>query len=130
MTTPARGRRDVALSVLLFGLTSLSTLYAGAINEGFADPRELWRGYPFAVPLMTILLCHEMGHYIAERIHGDAVTPPLHSASSTAHLDRARWVPSGFAGDPRAQRPARCRRCGPLAGLAVAVPILVYGIVQ
>ena len=31
---------------------------------------ELLGGWVYAVPLMAILTCHELGHYIAARLHG------------------------------------------------------------
>jgi Zn-dependent protease len=88
MTTPAEQTlahershtlrpRDLKIAVVLFLLTLGSTLYAGALQLGFSNPSELWRGYAFALPLMTILLCHEMGHYVAARIHGVDVSPPF-----------------------------------------------------
>ncbi len=73
----------------LFGLTVFTTLMAGALLRGF-DPlnatmvrggmiwlplpttivwSELALGIPFAATLLGILLAHEMGHYVAARIH-------------------------------------------------------------
>src|SRR5215470_14229171 len=68
------------LHLLLFFATCLTTTLSGAVlvvpadaaNTGGAFDWALthWRaGLPFSVPLMFILLVHEMGHYIAARIH-------------------------------------------------------------
>jgi membrane-associated protease RseP (regulator of RpoE activity) len=62
---PVRQRR-IRLPLLLFIATCLSTLIVGVINAG---PQESWiqaiiQGLKYAVPLMTILVCHEMGHFI------------------------------------------------------------------
>lgn len=85
------------LHLLLFGLTLLTTLAAGALLAGVdplgtrflvlggyavpyptrLDPGGLVAGIPFAIPFMTILLGHEMGHYLAARRHGVNVTPPF-----------------------------------------------------
>ena len=63
---PVRLRRRWRLPLLLFIATCLSTVYAGGgglwdVGEPFA---ALWLGLHYAVPVMTILLCHEMGHFI------------------------------------------------------------------
>src|SRR5947209_4745334 len=64
------------LNLLLFALTVPSVFLAGALQVdptlAEALPRrlfEIWRGWPFALPLLSILLAHEFGHYIAARIH-------------------------------------------------------------
>ena len=64
------------LNLLLFALTVPSVFLAGSLYVKDASaltlPRQLiesWRGWPFAVPLLIILLAHEFGHYIAARIH-------------------------------------------------------------
>jgi len=86
-------------------------------------------GPVFAATLMTILVCHEMGHYIVARRHGvDASLPyfiPLPPAISIGTMgavirmrspieDRNKLIDVGAA--------------GPLAGLAVAVPLLIVGL--
>ncbi|HEX7451109.1 MAG TPA: hypothetical protein VF294_02430, partial [Polyangiaceae bacterium] len=71
------GAPRYGLNVLLFVLTALSVFWTGAALHDATlgdslDPRrllEIWRGWPFAVPLLAILIAHESGHYIAARIH-------------------------------------------------------------
>lgn len=41
-----------------------------------AEPKLILEGLPFALTLMTILLVHELGHYIASRIHRTEATLP------------------------------------------------------
>lgn len=74
------------LHLLLFLLTALSTTAVGArlaqnfarnrpvfdaerdilaFLEPFYQPSLLWQGLPFSATLLTILLAHEMGHYVA-----------------------------------------------------------------
>lgn len=86
-------------------------------------------GLAFAATLMTILLVHEMGHYVAARVHKvDASLPffvPLPPQISLGTLgavirmrnpiaDRNQLIDVGVA--------------GPLAGLAVAIPLLAVGL--
>ncbi|MDH5490952.1 MAG: site-2 protease family protein [Myxococcales bacterium] len=117
--------REWRLPALLFALTSASTLYAGARMQG-GD--SLLVGLPFAAPLMLILLAHEMGHYVAGRLHGVDASPPYFIP-----------LPFGNIGTMGAiiqlRRPITSRRAlldvgaaGPLAGMAVALPVLIYGL--
>jgi len=67
------------LHMLLFVLTFLTTLTAGAIQKGIdviKEPGRIIEGLPFAGTLMTILLCHELSHYIASKKHHTQATLP------------------------------------------------------
>jgi membrane-associated protease RseP (regulator of RpoE activity) len=122
-----RGRRSVVLSVGLFMVTLLSTTRAGSLTSGDAHP-QLMSGLRFAIPLMAILLAHELGHYIAARIHGVPASPPFFIPFP--------WPPLGTMGAIILMRGRIARRdalldigaAGPLAGMVVALPVLVYGI--
>jgi hypothetical protein len=58
------------LNIALFLATLLTTTMQGALERhGFASMFPLQDGLAFSVPLMAILLCHEMGHYVAARWH-------------------------------------------------------------
>ena len=118
------------LNIALFLTTLLTTTVQGAImrhETGGIFP--LADGLSFSVPLMAILLCHEMGHYIAALIHRVPASLPyfvplppgigmfgtmgaviLQSRTS----DRRKLIDIGAA--------------GPLAGLVVAIPVLAYGL--
>ncbi len=130
MTPSARSTRDFKVALVLFLLTLGSTLYAGALQLGFSHPSDLWRGYAFALPLMAILLCHEMGHYVAARIHGVDVSPPFFIPFPLP------FTLIGTLGAMIKMRaPIRERNAlldigaaGPLCGLLVAIPVLIYGI--
>lgn len=59
-------KRRARLPLLLFLATCLSTLMIGTMDAG---PQPSWmqaiiRGLQYSVPLMTILICHEMGHFV------------------------------------------------------------------
>jgi membrane-associated protease RseP (regulator of RpoE activity) len=67
------------IHIILFVLTCFSTLAAGAFMQGvnvLETPGEILAGLPFAGTLMTILLFHEFGHYIASRKHHTDATLP------------------------------------------------------
>ncbi len=122
-------------NIVFFILTVISAAFAwpffmtGTIPTNLAAwPSYLASGLPFAIPLMTILLCHEFGHYLAGRFHKTAVTLPF-------------FIPFPFSyfGTMGAfiqlKEPPRNRRilldiglAGPLAGVIVAIPILLIGI--
>lgn len=67
------------IPLVLFLSTVLTTLFAGALQQGinlFKEPLRLWEGYPFSISIMTILLGHEMGHYFASKAHRTKATLP------------------------------------------------------
>lgn len=131
-------RRDVLRSVGSLILTAIATFDAGALYEG-ADPLEatsiggalaaLAKGATFAVPLLAILLTHEFGHWIAARLHRVPATLPI-------FLPLPRLSPFGTMGavigmrDPIASRKALLDvgAAGPLAGLVVALGVLLFAL--
>lgn len=124
----------------LFLLTLLSMLVAGVIYsyEGSIPPdifglivtlfSNLLVGMPFGLSLLGILLAHEFGHYIAARFHKTSVTLP--------YFIPFPFSPFGTMGAfIQLKHPPKNKRtlhdigiAGPLAGLLVAVPVLVIGI--
>lgn len=128
----ALSARSVATPALLFAATCLSVLWTGAgmtLERAPTTPAELAAGWVYAVPLMSILLCHEFGHYFAARIHGVPASLPY-------FLPLPVLSPFGTLGAVIAM-PERIRSrnalldigsAGPLAGMVVAVPVLVLGL--
>src|SRR5512141_154922 len=118
------------LNVALFLLTLLTTTMQGALeSHGMSSMFPLQDGLSFSLPLMAILLCHEMGHYIAARIHKVPASLPyfvplppgigMFGTMGAVILqsrttDRRKLIDIGAA--------------GPLAGLVVAIPVLAYGL--
>jgi membrane-associated protease RseP (regulator of RpoE activity) len=96
--------------------------------------QSLWSDGPLApdfsysVPLMAILLAHELGHYIAARVHRVPASLP--------YFVPMPFGPLGTMGAVILMRDRISSRnalldigaAGPLAGMAVALPVLVYGI--
>lgn len=123
-------RERLLLPLALFLATCASTLYVGALMEG-AEVRsvlDLGHGWPFALPLMAILLAHEMGHYVAGRIHGVDVSLPYFIPMPMTLLGTMGAV-------IRIRGRIRSRdalldvgAAGPLAGMAIALPVVVYGL--
>lgn len=126
----SEAKASLAWPLLLFVATCASTLYVGALMEGatMESVTELWLGWPFAVPLMAILLAHEMGHYVAGRIHGVDVSLPYFIPMPMTLLGTMGAV-------IRIRGRIRSRdalldvgAAGPLAGMAIALPVVIYGL--
>jgi membrane-associated protease RseP (regulator of RpoE activity) len=67
------------LHILLFILTFLTTLLAGALLNGvipWEQPEMIYRGLPFSLTLIFILLSHELSHYFMSRRHHVSATLP------------------------------------------------------
>jgi membrane-associated protease RseP (regulator of RpoE activity) len=131
-TAARQNESSIGVNVLLFAATVVTTVYAGARQQGvnlLANPGEFATGLPYAIALLGILGVHEMGHYVMGRRHGVAVTLPYFIP-----------VPMGlgtFGAFIQIKSVIRSRRAvfdigiaGPLAGLAVAVPVLYFGLQQ
>jgi membrane-associated protease RseP (regulator of RpoE activity) len=126
--------RELRRAALLFVLTLASMFWVGAQWEGVDVAREgplgLLRGYTFALPLMSILLAHELGHYFAARLHNVDTSPPY-------FIPMPFTLIGTFGAVIRMRGAIRLRNAlfdigaaGPLAGLCVAVPVLIYGIAR
>ena len=116
--------------IVLFIATFASMMYVGAIMETGDQPTldTMWAGWVFAVPLMAILLSHEMGHYVAGRLHEVDISPPYFIPMPMVFLGT-------FGAVIRMRGRIKSRdalldigAAGPLAGMVVAIPVLIYGI--
>jgi membrane-associated protease RseP (regulator of RpoE activity) len=124
--------------LLLFLLTALTTTLVpfaspfGAfsdlpLNEAIRDPRFWSLGLSFSIPLLAILGIHELGHMVACRRYGLPATYPY-------------FIPAPigigtFGAVIRIRAPITSRKAlfdvgaaGPLAGFAVAFPVVVWGV--
>ncbi len=137
-------RRGRVVSIVLFALTFFSALlvgvdYAAAFyalpieaqgsfwQQLAARPALLPWGLWYAVPLLAILLAHELGHFLACRRHGIEATWPVFLPAPTLIGTLGAFI--------RIRSPFPSKRAlfdvgvaGPLAGFVVTVPVLVLGI--
>ena len=137
--TPEPRRDPLWRYVLLFLLTVYTTTAAGGshylsfylgLGGGF-NPFTPWelmvRGLWYSVPILAILGCHELGHYLACRYYGVAASRP--------YFIPMPLVLTGTLGAfIRIRRPIPGKRelfdigiAGPIAGFVIAVPLLFMG---
>lgn len=123
-------RRRFGLHLLLFAATALSTMAVGAVQRGYdplADPAHIVTGWNFSLTLMSILLIHEMGHYLMARRHRVEASLP--------YFIPAPSIIGTFGAFIRMRSPVTDRRAlldigaaGPLAGFVASVPAIVIGL--
>ncbi len=129
-------------NLVFFILTLASVLFTGAVFEYTGSPNvdfftlakdsllHIGRGWSFAASLLAILGAHEFGHYLVGRYHKAAVSLPYFLPLP---------FPFSFLGTLGAfiqmKEPPKNRRvlldvgiAGPLAGLVVAIPVLLLGL--
>ena len=128
------GWPQYAIHLGLFIATVASLLFAGnpmvLLDDEPFSLANLWRGWPFAVPLITILIAHEFGHFIAARRHGVPASLPyfLPMPLSPFGTMGAIIVMRGRIASRKALLDIGAS--GPLAGMAVALPVLVWGLLH
>jgi membrane-associated protease RseP (regulator of RpoE activity) len=120
-----------ALPLILIALTFASTFYVGAgmvLQQPPTSLAELGAGWVFSVPLMAILLAHEFGHFFAGRYHRVDVSPPY-------FIPVPFFLLGTLGAVIQIREQIRSRNAlldigaaGPLAGMVVAVPVIIYGI--
>lgn len=123
-------RLKVFLPWILFGITLATTTFVGAQLQGvnlLTRPGAFAVGLPYALGLLGILCCHELGHYFAAKRYGVSVSRPFFIP-----------VPFGMGTfgaviDMKEDPPSRralfdVAVAGPLAGLIVAIPLFIVGL--
>jgi membrane-associated protease RseP (regulator of RpoE activity) len=123
--------------VVLFALTAISVCLAGAQRSG-----DVGEGLKLTVALISILLSHEMGHYLACRYYRVDATLPFFIPGLWLPLGGLLgWVALPFVGTfgavIRIRSPIPNRKAlfdigiaGPLAGFVVCLPVLVLGVLE
>jgi membrane-associated protease RseP (regulator of RpoE activity) len=133
------------VNVVLFGLTCLSTLLIGTglmadytnsfknpglfVSQILRSPVLLASGIPFSFAIMTILLGHEMGHYLTCRYYGIDATLPYFIPAPTLFGTMGAFI--------RIKSPIQHRAAllevgiaGPIVGFVLAIPTLIVGLVK
>ena len=131
---PLRWRKNL----VLFVLTALSVLVTGAFYEtkDLHPVRDPWgfvhalpSGWKFAVPLLSILLVHELGHFFAARYHRVPASLPFFIPLPLLSPFGTMGAVIGMRGRIRSRDALLdIGAAGPLAGLVVALPVLAYGL--
>ena len=121
------------LPAILFLVTFFTTLVVGTTLAGgdpVKNPMDLILGLQFNIPLLSILMVHELGHYIAARLHRVTVTPP-YFIPFIPQLP----LPGTMGAIIKVKSPLPDRNAlmdlgaaGPIAGAVVAIPVLVFGL--
>ena len=90
---------------------------------------HIYMGWPFALAMMGILLAHEMGHYLACRYYKIPATLPFFIPMPIVSPFGTLGAFIAMRGIPKNKRILfDVGVAGPLAGLVVAVPVLLYGL--
>src|SRR5437762_8390933 len=133
------------VNVALFGVTCLSTMLTGCLlNASFVNsftdiggflkvisrsPSLLFSGLPFSLTIMTILLAHEMGHYLTCRYYGIQATLPYFIPAPTLVGTMGAFI--------RIKSPIQHRAAllevgiaGPIEGFVLAVPTLMIALAK
>lgn len=141
---PAAGRIQWRTNLVLFLATVASVFVTGVLSQGgghdeaggaaktfaaaYLTREPMIRGAQFAGTLLVILVAHELGHYVAARIHKvDASLPyfipmPLLSPFGTmGAVIRMRGV------IPTRRALLDIGASGPIAGLCFAIPLYIWG---
>jgi membrane-associated protease RseP (regulator of RpoE activity) len=144
----SRWYNSLPFHVTLFLLTILTTLIVGThielnyvqnlptfdwdisgvyFRELWRDPARLAMGVPFSFTLLSILLAHELGHYLTCRHYGIHATYPYFIPAPTLIGTLGAFI--------RIKSPILNRRelfdvgiSGPIAGFVVAIPALIVSI--
>jgi membrane-associated protease RseP (regulator of RpoE activity) len=141
----ARVQRFPWVNVVLFALTCLSTLIMGTALMGMythsmddvvsffgaivRSPAVLLSGLPFSLSIMTILLGHEMGHYLTCRYYGIDATLPYFIPAPTLVGTMGAFI--------RIKSPIQHRAAllevgiaGPIVGFVLAIPPLIIALAK
>jgi len=120
------------LHLLLFFITFLTATAAGAFQSGLnplSSFAAFTKGLPFSLTLMFILLSHELGHYFASRRHKVVVTLPYFIPAPSLIGTFGAFIKIKSA-MPNKRVLFDIGIAGPLAGIIICLPILIYGLIH
>jgi len=110
-------------------LTTFGAFFGGPFQDATTPGAAVRGSLVFSACLLLILGSHEMGHYILARIHGVDTSLPFFipfpfGVGTLGAVIRIRGK------IPNRNALVDIGAAGPLAGLVVALPVLVYGILH
>jgi membrane-associated protease RseP (regulator of RpoE activity) len=127
---PVEKKKFPLLHLFLLIVTLLSTMLAGAIQEGvnpIVQPHLIYKGLPFSLTLMLILGTHEIGHYLTSKKNGVIATLP--------YFIPAPSLLGTFGAFIKMKSPIPNRKAllkigvsGPIAGFIIALPATIIGL--
>jgi membrane-associated protease RseP (regulator of RpoE activity) len=121
---PAVAEPSTTLDYLVYIPKYFALLLAAEGAYALAHPQFIWEGLKFAGALLSILLAHESGHYVACRLYGVDATlpffipmpPPFMAGTLGAFIKIKSHIPSRRA-------LFDIGVAGPLAGFVVIIPV-------
>jgi membrane-associated protease RseP (regulator of RpoE activity) len=118
-------RRDLARSAGMFVLTWGSAAAAWYTGFGESIPEAMI----FASALMGILLAHELGHWFVARYHGFELSLPLFIPFPSLFGTLGAVIQ--LRSEPKSRQALlEMGAAGPLAGMAVSLPVLALGLLD
>jgi membrane-associated protease RseP (regulator of RpoE activity) len=139
-TLAARRRRSLVGPLVLFALTCLSTFWTGA---GYSDPfatiaspgsillamfDNAWQGLTYMAAVMSILLAHEMGHFLQAVRYRVPASLPLFIPMPLTPLGTMGAVIALGGSQANRKELFDIGLTGPWAGLLLAFPLACVGI--
>lgn len=150
-TPPRPPRQRWGLAALLFAVAVFTTTTLGAVwllwirtdavpdawpllipstvAAVWTDPELLALGLSFSLPVLTILLCHEMGHWVACKFYRLPATPPFFLPAPVGLGTFGAFI--------KIKAPIHGKKelfdigvWGPLAGFAALLPFLLVGVAR
>jgi len=142
---PKRKEKSVWINYILLIATIITTVLTGSIlSMGYMDatsvpnPMDIFRGENlangalfFSLPLMSILVVHEMGHYFVSKKHNISTSLPYFiPVPPVLFFNIGTFGALISSRDPMPNKKALfdVGIAGPLAGFIVAIPVLIIGI--
>ena len=145
ISTPGGGvRRNRSAGIAKLVWTSekatVASVFLAGTGWGQVVPEEdglggllkiLPQGWPFAVPLLLILLVHEFGHYFAARLHHVEASLPFFIPMPVLSPFGTMGAVISMKGRIKSRNALLdIGASGPLAGLVIAIPVLVIGLMS
>jgi membrane-associated protease RseP (regulator of RpoE activity) len=119
---PESGESRIHINVILFLLTLVSTIFAGYILGG-----NIWKAMAFSVALLAIIGTHETAHFLVARKNGVKATLPYFIPAPTI-IGTFGAVINIKSPIPTLNSLFDLGYSGPLAGILVAIPVLLIGL--